>query len=440
MELSRFKKITYLSLPIIGGMLSQNLLNLIDTAMVGTLGNAALAAVGLGGFVNFLAASLILGLSSGVQTLSARRKGEGRMHQAGYPLNAGLLLALFVGIPLSTIFFLIAPYAYPFLNSDADVIRQGVPYLQARLVVMTAVGMNFSFRGFWNGINRSQYYMGTLVFMHTLNVLFNYMFIFGKWGAPELGAEGAGVASAIATALGTVCYFVLGLKHARKRGFLAGIPNLSVFQALVKLSVPSSIQQFFFAGGWVALYWIIGQVGTVEVAAANVIINIALVAILPGLGLGMVALSLVSQALGREDPHEAKQWGWDVVKVGVMVLTALGIIAVVVPDLLLSVFIHDPVTMKVARTPLQLWCGFMGVEAAGLILMHALLGAGASKFVMQVSVGMQWGFFLPVAWIIGPGLGFGLLEIYIAQVVYRILQSLIFGMAWYRGTWASIKV
>ena len=76
-----------LALPIIGGMVSQNILNLVDTAMVGTLGDAALAAVGLGGFVNFMFIALILGVSTGVQVMTARRKGEGRFGDLALPLN-----------------------------------------------------------------------------------------------------------------------------------------------------------------------------------------------------------------------------------------------------------------------------------------------------------------------------------------------------------------
>ena len=77
--LARRRRIFGLALPIIGGMLSQNVLNLVDTGMVGTLGDAALAGVGLGGFANFLFFAFILGLSAGVQAMAARRVGEGRL-------------------------------------------------------------------------------------------------------------------------------------------------------------------------------------------------------------------------------------------------------------------------------------------------------------------------------------------------------------------------
>src|ERR1700757_3334148 len=96
---NRTREVWALALPIIGAMSSQNVLNLVDTAMVSHLGPAALAAVGLGSFVNFMAFSAITGLSTAVQAMAARRIGENRDHEAAVPLNGGLLLSLAIGAP-----------------------------------------------------------------------------------------------------------------------------------------------------------------------------------------------------------------------------------------------------------------------------------------------------------------------------------------------------
>ena len=99
-KIQRLRRIALLGLPIIGGMVSQNVLNLVDTAMVGALDdNAALGAVGLGGFAAFMCMALILGISTGVQATASRRKGEGRFTVTAKPLNAGLLLVLLIAKP-----------------------------------------------------------------------------------------------------------------------------------------------------------------------------------------------------------------------------------------------------------------------------------------------------------------------------------------------------
>ncbi|MEJ2129244.1 MAG: MATE family efflux transporter [Woeseiaceae bacterium] len=135
MDLARRQRIFSLALPIIGGMVSQNLLNIVDTAMVGFLGDAALAAVGLGGFIVFMCQALILGISTGVQSSAARRQGEGNPERAAAILNAALLLVLIVAPIFSLVLIQLAEPAYPYLNADPAVIEKGVPYIEWRLGV-----------------------------------------------------------------------------------------------------------------------------------------------------------------------------------------------------------------------------------------------------------------------------------------------------------------
>ncbi len=406
--------------------------------MVGTLGNAALAAVGFGGFILFASQALILGISTGVQATAARRKGEGRLNRTAVPLDAGLLIVVCVAPVLSAILFYLAPHFYPYLIDDPEVIALGVPYYAIRVLAITFVGMNFAFRGYWNAIDMSRLYMSTLIIMHTCNIFLNYVLIFGNFGAPALGVTGAAIASAISMVIGTAIYFYLGFKHARKNGFLHGLPQrLEVF-TLVRLSLPTGIQQLAFSAGFVATYWIIGQIGTPELAAANVLINVMLVAILPGLGFGLSAATLVGQALGRGEPDDAARWGWDVGKVGMLGLGLIGLPMWATPDLILSIFIHDPHTVDLARLPMRLVGLAMPLEALGMITMHALLGAGDTRRVMLASVAAQWVIFLPLAYFVGPVLGLGLLGVWSLQVSYRAALSLTFCFLWSKGQWRGI--
>lgn len=436
----RRNRILTIALPIIGGMMSQNVLNLVDTAMVGTLGPAALAAVGIGGFLNFLSAAAIMGLAVGVQAMTARRIGEKRAAESAIPLNGGLVLALIVGSVLTLTAFLVAPLVFPVLNPDPAVATEGVGYFQARCLGIAAVGMNFSFRGFFTGVGLSQLYMRTLLIMHGCNVVLSYLLIFGALGFPELGAEGAGLGTAISVWIGTGIYFSLAWRRARINGFFHRVPGRDTMLTMARLSVPSAIQQFLFAAGMTTLFWIIGQVGTAETAASNVLVNLFLVALLPGMGLGMAATTLVSEALGRRDPQEARGWARDVLKITCTVLALLGLPALIVPELLLSGFIHDDAVLQLAVAPLRLVGVIMAVEAAGLIFMNALYGAGATRAVMLVSVLTQWLLGLPLAWLLGPYLGLGLFAIWLGFMSYRLLLTAIFAVVWTRGGWESIRI
>jgi MATE family multidrug resistance protein len=443
----RVRQVLAIALPIIGGMVSQNILNLVDTAMVGGLGDAALAAVGTGSFANFLAMAFITGLSAGVQAIASRRMGEGREGETAEALNGALLVAVLFGLPLSAILWFVVPSVFPVLNADPAVVAAGVPYLRARLLGMVAVGMNFSFRGYWSAVNLSRLYLRTLLLMHGTNIALNWVLIYGNLGAPALGAEGAGIATTVAVYVGTGYYFVLALRHAGHGGFLRQRPTADLLRSIARLSLPNGLQQLFFALGFNVLFWIIahGNVAdraraTAEVAAANVVINVTLVAVLPGLGLGIAAATLVGQALGRGDPSDAKRWGWDVVRIAIGVMAVLGLPMLLFPDVILRVFLHEPLTLDIARGPLRLVGATIGVDAVGMVLMNALVGAGASRASMMVSIGTQWLLFLPVAYVLGPVLGLGLMAIWIAQISYRGLTAVVFAQLWRSGTWSTIKV
>ena len=430
-------------MPVIAGMVSQNVLNLVDTAMVSRLdhSNAALAAVGYGGFALFLTQSIILGLSTGVQASAARRKGQGRQNETGYYLNAALIIIVVLAPLLSLTLYFVIPRLYPYMNHDPEVIALGVPYLQIRAFSILFVAMNFSFRGYWNAVDLTRLYMTTLISMHALNIVLNYILIFGHWGVPALGVRGAAYASLIALGFGTSTYFIFGLRYARQYGFLTRLPPREDVIRLIQLSLPNSIQQMFFSAGFLTLFWIIGQVGTAEVAAANVLMNLMLVAFLPGLGFGLAAATLVGQALGRGDADDASRWAWDVVKVAIVAMGLLGLPMVLFPELLLTtIYTLKPATLAVALWPLRLVGMSMVFEAIGTVLQNSLLGAGDTRRVMAVAITNQWLVFLPCAYLIGPFAGLGLTAIWLLQVVYRCLQALVFAQFWHSRQWAHIRI
>ncbi|MGH8541311.1 MAG: MATE family efflux transporter [Stenotrophobium sp.] len=429
-----------LALPIIGGMTSQNLLNLADAWMIGSLGPSALAATGLANFLNFIAVAAITGISPAVQAIAARRCGEGKFNESAVPLNGGLLLSLMIGVPLSAVLIIAAPWIFHALNHDPAVVHQGTQYLQWRLVSVAAVGMNFSFRGYWSAVKLASFYMYTLIGMHVLNFMFSYTLIHGLFGLPALGVAGAGIGTTLAVFIGTGVYFWLAQRHAGNSGFLAKRPSPDQFRSLIRLGLPSAIQQLLFAGGFTVLFWIIGKIGTDDLAVANVLVTITLTAILPGMGLGMAAATLSGQALGRGDAADAHRWAWDVYRVGLWIFGALGLVMLLATDPVLRLFLRNDALVRIGHLPLQLVGAMILFDGLGLVMMQALLGVGASRLVMAVAIGLQWALFLPLAYLLGPVLGLGLLAIWIAMGGYRILQSLIFTLAWQRRGWVHLKV
>ncbi len=423
-----------------GGMLSQNLLDLVDTAMVGAVGPVALAAVGIGAFANFMCAAVVLGLAAGVQTLVARRRGEHKLEEAAVPLTTGIAAAIAVGIPVSLILISLTDTLFPYLNDDSGVIAQGQAYLDIRLVGLVAIGMNHCFRGYLNGVELAKLYLRVIIVMHLLNIVLNYVFIFGKLGLPAMGSYGAGLGTTISLFAGSALYFYVVTPRAMPQGFLKRLPDVETVRSMLALAIPNSMQTLFFAGGFLALFWIIGKISVDAVAVSNVIVNLLKVAILPGVAFGLAAMTLVSEAIGRRELADAQAWGWNVVSVSVVVLTVIALPALIFPDLILRGFLHDPALVELGRLPLQITAASVLVDAIGMVLMNALIGAGSARPAMSVSIISQWVIGLPLCYLVGVTAGFGLLGVWVAQAVYRVIQTIVLTTMWRNGGWQANKL
>ncbi|MBL8642363.1 MAG: MATE family efflux transporter [Rhodospirillaceae bacterium] len=439
-QAARRRTIALLALPIVAGMVSQNITNLIDTALMGFVGATAVAAVGIASFANFMCSAAITGLAAGVQAMAARRKGEGRDAETAIPLNGGLFLSAVIGLPLSLLLIFLAPQIFQLLSDDPAVREIGVPYLQARMAGMMGLGMNFAFRGFWNGISRPGIYMRTIIAIHVAQISLSIILVFGYFDLPALGALGAGIGTTLSVYIGTLLYTGQGVMLARKNGFLERLPRLETIKTIFSISIPASIQQLAFSAGFTVLFAIIGRIGTNELAAASVLLNISQTAFLPGLGLGLAAASLVGQALGRGDPADAKAWGWQVARIGIVVMAIIGLPMVLLPTPILGVFLKDAAVIELARLPLQLAGSTIMIEAVAIIILNALQGAGATKTVAKFGVGLQWGLMLPIAYVIGPLMGFGLFAVWAWFIFYRFIAAALFAWVWQYGRWQNIKL
>jgi Na+-driven multidrug efflux pump len=127
-----------------------------------------------------------------------------------------------------------------------------------------------------------------------------------------------------------------------------------------------------------------------------------------------------------------------VAKMSVVLLSVLGLPVVLIPDLVLSIFIHDQVTRELAFWSMLAMGLTMPIEALAFVFTHGLLGAGDARRVMLVSIGTQWLLFLPMAYIVGPVLGFGLTGVWIWQGVIRVVQAWIYIALWRGRKWQCI--
>ncbi len=437
---TRIETILKLALPITIGLGSAFIMVMVDIAMVGTLGNAAVAALGISVFTYSLIVAFVAGFKPAIQGIVARRRGEESTDPKCLPLNGGLLLALVIGAPLSLLCYFFVPFFFSITSSDPEVTKEGIPYLKALFTAIIAVGMNSAFAGYWNGMAKTKVYMLIILFSNSLNIFLNYVLIFGNFGAPALGTMGAGIASAVSVYVGSLTYFIVTFCYFRAEGFLSVKPESVLIIRIIKIGLPATFQSATFSLGFIVYFWMVGIVGTAELAVANVLSRFSLVLLLFAQALGVASATLVSNTLGKGDPSGAAEWGWDVGKLGVIWVTLLGFPLVLFPEGFISIFLSDPDTISMAIIPTQLTGALTGVGSLIWIFATTLLSLGDGKRVLMVSFTTQWIFFLPAVWIVGPYLSYGLLEIALVQGAYGLMAAGLITALWSDGRWKRIKI
>jgi putative MATE family efflux protein len=325
------------------------------------------------------------------------------------------------------------------ISSDPEVTRIGVPFLRTLYIGVIAVGINVAFKGYWVGIEEPHVYMWIALLMDGLNVLVNYVLIFGHFGARPLGATGAAIGTVSALYVGVIINLAIAYSRFRRDGFLKARPERALLTHIFKLGLPATLQTFFYSAGYVVFLWLVGQVGTTELAAASVLVRMAEVLLLLALSLGSASATLVSKTVGEGDFAAAAQWGWDSGKLGVIGITLLGFPLVLFPRLFLSIFLSDPHTMSIALIPMRLVGATAGIGSLIWIFAYTLSSVGDGNRVALVSFSMQC-LFLPVVWVVGPYLHHGLLQIWLVQMAYGALATLFITAIWAEGRWKRIKI
>ncbi|CAM2006066.1 MATE family efflux transporter [Acanthopleuribacter pedis] len=438
---ARQRKVWHLAAPIILALSSQNLMNLVDTAMVGTLGKTALAGVGFAGMMLWAVVAVFQGLSPAVQTQTARRLGEGdsaRLHQS---MVNSLYLAVGFGIPYTWLLFTSAAPLFHFFNDDPAVCTLGGEYFQIRALSLVFMGVNFGFRGFFNGIKKPNLYMQTLLMMHPINILLNYLLIFGIAGLPRLETNGAALGTLIATILGTLNYIRLFLKHREPGATLHWkAVDLGGMKSLLRQAIPNCFQSFSLALGFMLYFVIAGKISTDALAATSVLIRLALLCTLIGLGFGIATLTLVGHAVGEGQPDEARRWVHTALFMTCTTLTLIGACFALFPAFFLDWFIQEPAVIHIALTPMVLMGLSQSYDAAAIVLMHAHLGGGSARRVLVISFVNQWLLFLPASYAAVTWGGFDLTGLWVCMISYRFLLFLTFVASLTQGNWIRAQV
>lgn len=439
------RPILSLATPAVAGLSSQTLVSLIDAAFVGRLENAevALAAMGLGLLATWALTSFFSSFSTGTHVLVARRQGEGNYTAVGEVLNNSLLFGLAVGIAVSAAGYLFSYEIINFFAQDPAVSNVGASYIGYRFLGLPFFLLIVSYRGFFFGIGHTRVFMFSAIFVNFVNIVFDVLLIYGELGFPRMELAGAGLAYSISMVAGWLFFVVVSLLKTYRRPyryFSHVRLSLDVMRQIIKIALPVSVQNILILLGFLIFVTITGVIGTTEQAASQVAITALFMSFMPCFGLGIAAQTLVGQMLGEGKVRRALIYGFETARIGTMFTIVVGAIFVLIPDAVLIIITTDPSVTAVARPVLQIAGLAQVAYGAGLILANALQATGATVYVMIVEVITHWIIFLPLAYLFGVVLNWGIQGAWIALPLYVVMFTVLNYWKFRSLTWVHIKI
>lgn len=290
--------------PVILGMLGHTVVQLIDNVMVGQLGPAELAAVSLGNSFIFVAMSLGIGFSTAITPMIAEAFGANNHKKVRYIFVHGLIMCFGLGLLLA----LMVLWAQPLLSQmdqPAEVVVLAEPYLYwVALSLVPLVGFQ-GLRQFAEGLFQTRLAMFATLLGNIINVILNYLLIFGLYGFPELGVEGAALGTLISR-WAMVLFMSINVKKKKSfrrynRKLFKVRLNKSIFNRIVSLGLPSALQMFFEVTFFTSAIWMSGLLGKNPQAANQIALNLTSMTYMVALGLGVTAMIRVGNQKGKGD-------------------------------------------------------------------------------------------------------------------------------------------
>ncbi len=448
------KKLWELAWPAILANISQTLVNLVDMIMVGQLGALAIASVGLGAQLSWFMMPIMFAISTGVLALVARFVGAKEYDMANLTLEQGIYLAFLVGIPVMAFGFLFGDDALRIMGASEDVIKLGYDYIRMYFLFYPINFMGFAAFSALRGAGDTKTPMKLSILMNVLNVVLNYLLIFGKFGFPRLEVKGAALASglSIARAFGVGMFLFLSDRLVLKLK-LSFRFDISLVKRILRIGIPATIERVIFSVYNFIYISIVTRFGTVALAAHQVGLRVESIAYMPAFGFNVATSALVGQSLGEGNPEKAEKVVYESLKMVTAFMSVMAVILIAFPKYLVMPFItkSDPNYWQVIHLA-AIYLMIVGISEIPLgwlfVLSGALRGAGDTKSPMYITAVSKLLFRILPAYLLGFGFaigsfrfeGLGVIAAWIAMSLETFTTAGFFWWVFRKGKWKYIKV
>lgn len=430
-----YKQILYIGLPILLGQLGIIITGFVDTIMVGRYATDALAASSFVNSLFNLMNIVCMGFSYGLTPIVGAMYSRGEKHKIGSIVKAGLILNLLFGLLCIVIMIL----AYVFLDKmgqPTELLPLMRPYFITILISMIPVIIVNVFRQFTDGITDTKLAMIILLGGNALNILGNWVLIYGKLGFPELGLFGAGISTLTARIIMLFAYCLCLTKTSRYkeyyRGFIDGIAELKDMKALGKLSLPISLQMGMETAIFTFAAILVGWLGSEYLAAYQVILALGTIGFMVYYSFGAGMSIIIANYMGVGDIHQVRKSsvaGYHVILSSAILASILVITG---GKSVLSLFTPDEIVIEIAYTLIIPWIIYQFGDATQVAYANALRGIKCVMPVMRYAFIAYMLIGIPAAYMFAFPLHGGIIGIYLSFAVSLFIAGGLFMRSFYK--------
>ena len=424
-------------------------LNFSDRLFLSWYGETEFRASLPAGILFFTLVCGFMALAGFTNTLVAQFAGAGDRRGCARATAQGIIVAL-ISIPLIALLIPVGLWMLRFSGHGAEVLALEEDYFKILMWCGGGMTLSSALSSFFSGRGQTFIIMGCNLAANGLNILLNYLFIFGKGGFPEMGIAGAGWATVIGSWTSPLIFALLYFSKPVNEGFQT-IKNLRydkwLFRRLIRFGLPSGLHWFLDVAAFTIFVMLVGRMGPVAHIASNIALSVNLIAFMPMIGMGMAASILVGQYLGRNQPEYAERIGWLTLKIGIGYILVIGATFLLFPALYINVFagntaevISSEELMKTARILLAMLAIWGTADACAIIVSGALKGAGDTHFVMYFQSAAAWGFLVLGQLLIVLVFEAGVYISWAWTLLYIILLGIGFVLRFRSERWKSIDL
>lgn len=405
-----FKTNFLLAYPVMISMLGQVMTGVADSIMIGRTGATPLAASSLANVVFMLLLTFGIGVSYAITPFVAEADGRQDKKSITDLLRHGFIINLITGFVLLIIILSVGPLLH-YINQPEDVVVLAIPYLYIISLSIVPFMIFQTYRQFGEGLHSTRMAMIIVIVCNLLNILLNYLFIYGKYGFPELGLNGAGWATLISRVLMgalMLLYIYYGKKFAEYRaGFAFGNYSRKLISRMLNIGIPAGIQFIFEVSAFGFSAIMMGWLGTTALAAHQIAINLATISYMTTSGLGAAATIRVGSYLGKRDIPTLRMAGFTLMGMALLIMTVWGIAFVVWRHELPLLYIDDQSVIAIAA-PLLIIAGlFQLSDGMQVVCAGALRGLQDVKIPSLMIFVAYWVISLPLGYWLGFKLNYG---------------------------------